>query len=63
VNEAAPDLVVLLSDYVDPVIPRVEPLEPERVSTVLGDLAPPNEVASDEQLVPDPRTPTTARAA
>jgi uncharacterized protein len=38
VNEAAPDLVVLLGDYVDAVIPGVEPLEPERVSAALGDL-------------------------
>jgi uncharacterized protein len=38
VNREAPDLVALLGDYVDPVIPGFEPLAPEHVAARLGEL-------------------------
>jgi predicted MPP superfamily phosphohydrolase len=41
INKQAPDVVLLLGDYVDPAIPGVEPLDPGRVAAALGELRAP----------------------
>jgi predicted MPP superfamily phosphohydrolase len=41
VNREEPDLVALLGDYVDPAIPGVDPLAPERVARLLAALGAP----------------------
>jgi predicted MPP superfamily phosphohydrolase len=38
VNAQGPDLVALLGDYADPTVPLGDPVEPERVAELLGDL-------------------------
>ena len=38
VNAARPDLVALVGDYADPSVPLGEPVSPERVAKLLGDL-------------------------
>jgi predicted MPP superfamily phosphohydrolase len=38
VNAARPDLVALVGDYADPTVPLGEPVAPERVAELLGDL-------------------------
>ena len=38
VNTARPDLVALVGDYADPTVPLGEPVAPERVAELLGDL-------------------------
>ena len=41
VNRERPDLVALLGDYVDPVIPGIDPMAPESVAAHLGHLRAP----------------------
>ena len=70
VNRARPDLVVLLGDYVDPVIPGVDPLAPERVAARLAALRAPlgtvavlgnHDWADDGERVADALRATGAR--
>ncbi len=39
VNQEEPDLIVLLGDYIDPVLPGVEPMAPEGVAAALEPLS------------------------
>jgi predicted MPP superfamily phosphohydrolase len=41
VNRAAPDLIALVGDYADPTVPLGEPVGPERVAELLGELRAP----------------------
>jgi predicted MPP superfamily phosphohydrolase len=41
VNRAKPDLIALVGDYADPTVPLGEPVAPERVAELLGELEAP----------------------
>jgi uncharacterized protein len=41
VNRAKPDLIALVGDYADPSVPLGEPVAPERVAELLGELSAP----------------------